>query len=134
MMPAMGKPVAKKGDQVVGLDTHIVMVSSPGGPVPTPMPMPFVGPLSRDLVDSVKIAHMPVAVVGSKADNTPTHIPMGGAFQKQPSNVATVKTGSSSIVVAHKKLACLGDSADCCNDPMDTATGQIVAAGTVLAG
>ncbi|MDD9940436.1 MAG: hypothetical protein OXU20_05170 [Myxococcales bacterium] len=30
-------------DVVVGVDTHIVMVPTPAGPVPTPLPQPFVG-------------------------------------------------------------------------------------------
>lgn len=34
----VGKPAAKQGDRVVGVDTHIVMIPSPGGPVPTPVP------------------------------------------------------------------------------------------------
>ena len=41
------KPIAKEGDQVVGTDTHIVMIPSPGGPVPTPLPHPFVGQLDE---------------------------------------------------------------------------------------
>ena len=40
----MGMPAAKRGDQVVATDTHIVMVPAPSGPpVPTPLPHPFVG-------------------------------------------------------------------------------------------
>ncbi|MDD9947852.1 MAG: hypothetical protein OXU20_42830, partial [Myxococcales bacterium] len=34
---------AKHLDLVVGVDTHIVMVPTPAGPVPTPLPQPFVG-------------------------------------------------------------------------------------------
>jgi len=41
--PLPGKPAAKQGDLVVGIDTHIVMVPSPAGPVPTATPMPFSG-------------------------------------------------------------------------------------------
>jgi len=39
----MGNPAAKEGDKVVGVDTHIVMIPSPAGPIPTPTPMPFNG-------------------------------------------------------------------------------------------
>ena len=45
----MGKPAAREGDMVMGVDTHIVMIPSPGGPVPTPLPSPFTGKLSGDL-------------------------------------------------------------------------------------
>src|ERR1051325_8085487 len=31
------------GDLVVGVDIHNVLVPTPGGPVPTPMPHPFIG-------------------------------------------------------------------------------------------
>ena len=37
----MGQPAAKQGDQVMATDTHIVMIPSPGGPVPTPLPHPL---------------------------------------------------------------------------------------------
>ena len=30
----MGQPAAKQGDQITAVDMHIVMVPSPGGPVP----------------------------------------------------------------------------------------------------
>ena len=33
----MGQPAAKQGDKVMATDTHIVMIPSPGGPVPTPL-------------------------------------------------------------------------------------------------
>jgi len=42
----MGQPAAKQGDQVVATDVHIVLIPSPGGPVPTPLPHPFVGIIS----------------------------------------------------------------------------------------
>jgi len=41
--PHMGVPAAKEGDKVVGVDTHVIMIPSPGGPVPTPIPMPIPG-------------------------------------------------------------------------------------------
>ncbi len=131
----MGKPVAKSGDQVVGVDTHVVMVPSPGGPVPTPMPMPFSGALDDELSDRVFVGNMGVAVVGSVAHNQPTHIPMGGPFQKEPSNRASVTTGSEKVFVDGKALARADDSAKCCNDPTDQETGHVIALGTkVFAG
>jgi hypothetical protein len=45
----MGQPAAKQGDEVVAVDTHVVMIPSPAGPVPTPMPMPFAGKLDGGL-------------------------------------------------------------------------------------
>lgn len=34
---------AKHFDMVMGVDIHIIMIPTPGGPVPTPIPHPFVG-------------------------------------------------------------------------------------------
>ena len=76
----MGLPVAKLGDQIVGLDTHVVLVPSPGGPIPTPVPMPFSGQLDGNLCASVEIDNKPVATKGSTATNQPPHMPAGGAI------------------------------------------------------
>ena len=101
----MGKPIAKKGDQVVGLDTHVIMVSSPGGPVPTPIPHPFTGGLDESLSSAVFIDNEAVAVVGSVANGRPPHVPMGGPFQSPPSNRATVSQGSSTVFVDNAAVA-----------------------------
>jgi uncharacterized Zn-binding protein involved in type VI secretion len=130
----MGVPGAKQDDEVVGLDTHIIMIPSPAGPVPTPMPMPFVGKLSGALSTTVKIDNKPAAVKGSTAQNQPQHIPAGGPFQNPPSNQATVKAGSATVKFDGQAAARLGDTADTCNDPQDAPNGVIVAAGTVLIG
>ncbi len=64
-------PAAKQGDKVMGQDTHIIMVPSPGGPVPTPTPMPFAGTITGGCSPNVLIQNMPAAVVGSTANNEP---------------------------------------------------------------
>ena len=130
----MGQPAAKQGDQVVGTDTHIVMIPSPGGPVPTPLPHPFTGQLDGSLSSDVKIGGMAAAVVGSTATNLPSHIPQGGPFQKPPANKATVQLGSATVLINGKGAARNGDTAMTCNDPADAPVGTIVAAGTVLIG
>jgi uncharacterized Zn-binding protein involved in type VI secretion len=134
MTPNAGKPAMKKGSQVVGLDTHVVMVPSPGGPVPTPMPMPFSGTLSDDLSPDVLIENGPVAVKGSSASNTPSHVPAGGSFQKPPSNKATVQMGSATVLINNKQVARAGDPAMTCNDPADAPNGILTGASTVLIG
>ena len=78
----MGQPAAKKGDQIIATDTHIVMIPSPGGPVPTPLPHPFAGQIDDNLSDNVFIEGQPAAFVGSTATNTPSHIPQGGSFSE----------------------------------------------------
>lgn len=132
----MGQPAAKQGDQIVATDTHIVMVPSPGGPVPTPLPHPFTGIINGSLSSDVNIAGLPAAVVDSTADNTPPHIPTppGTSFQKPPSNKATVQMGSATVKINGKAAARNGDKAMTCNDPADLPSGTIVAAGTVMIG
>jgi uncharacterized Zn-binding protein involved in type VI secretion len=132
----MGQPAAKQGDQVVAVDTHIVLVPSPSGSVPTPLPHPFSGILSGALSSDVKIMGMAAATVDSTADNTPPHLPTppGVSFQNPPKNKATITVGSPTVKVNGKAAARLGDTAETCNDPADTPVGSVVAAGTVLIG
>lgn len=130
----MGQPAAKQGDQIVGVDTHIVMIPSPGGPVPTPLPHPFTGILDDGLSSDVNIAGMAAATEGSTASNTPSHIPQGGPFQSSPSNKGTIKQGSGSVFINGKAAARMGDPADTCNDPADQPVGTVIAAGVVFIG
>jgi uncharacterized Zn-binding protein involved in type VI secretion len=130
----VGQPAAKQGDQVMATDTHIVMIPSPGGPIPTPLPHPFAGQLDGSLVASVKIEGKPAAVQGSTATNTPSHIPQGGPFQSPPSNRATIQLGSATVTIGGKAAARNGDTAMTCNDPADLPVGTVIAAGTVTIG
>jgi uncharacterized Zn-binding protein involved in type VI secretion len=132
----MGQPAASGASQVTALDTHIVMVPTPGGPVPTPLPHPFAGMLDGSLVSSVKIAGQPAAVVGSTATNAPAHLPTppGTAFQRPPANQGSVAVGSATVKIGGQAAARNGDPVTTCNDPADAPVGQIVAAGTVMIG
>ena len=129
----MGQPAAKQGDQVVGVCTHILMVPSPGGPVPTPTPHPFSGIINGNLSMNVNIMGMPAATLGSTAQNTPPHVPMGpGPFQIPPRNQATIVKGSATVFINNKPAARAGDTAMLCSDvPM---TGNVVAVSTVFIG
>jgi len=130
----MGVPGAKQGDKVFGLDTHIVMIPSPAGPVPTPMPMPFAGQLDGGLASTVSIDDKSAAVKGSTASNQPQHVPAGGPFQTPPSNQGTVDAGSDTVFFDNQNAARMGDKVKTCNDPSDAPNGLIVATGTVLIG
>lgn len=132
----MGQPAAKQGDQVVGVDMHIVMVPTPAGEVPTPLPHPFAGMLSGGLSSNVKIMGKAAAVVGSTADNSPPHIPMppGTRFQKPPTNKATIQMGSQTVKINGKPAARMGDKAMTCNDPSDLPAGTVMAVSTVMIG
>jgi len=130
----MGQPAAKEGDQVIATDTHIVMIPSPGGPVPTPLPSPFVGKLDGALSSDVNIEGKAAATKDSTATNSPPHIPSGGPFQKTPADKGTVFMGSTTVSINGKQAARNGDKVTTCNDPADLPVGSIIAVGTVFIG
>ncbi len=122
---------AKQGDKVVGTDTHVIMVPSPGGPVPTPLPHPFAGTITGGCSTNVTIGGLPAATVGSTATNAPPHVPQGGSFQLPPTNQGVVVKGSSTVLINNKPAARTEDKVNTCNDPAPAPTSSIVAAGTV---
>jgi uncharacterized Zn-binding protein involved in type VI secretion len=132
----MGQPAAKQGDQIVAIDTHIVMVPSGTALVPTPLPHPFTGVINGGLSSDVNVMGMPAATVDSTADNVPPHIPTppGTAFQKPPANKATIRLGSTTVYINGKMAARNGDMAMTCNDPADLPVGQVIAVATVMIG
>lgn len=130
----MGQPAAKQGDQITAVDTHIILIPSPGGPVPTPLPHPFSGIINGNLSSNVTIMGMAAATQGSTADNLPPHIPQGGSFQTPPSNRGQIMTGSATVMINGKPAARNGDTAQTCNDPADLPVGTVIAVGTVLIG
>ena len=121
---------------VIAVDTHIVLVPTPGGPVPTPLPHPFSGMVDGGLVSSVKICGQAAAVKDSTATASPSHIPTppGTAFQKPPASKGTVFMGSATVKIGGSPAARNGDPVSTCNDPVDQPVGQIVAGGTVMIG
>jgi uncharacterized Zn-binding protein involved in type VI secretion len=133
-MREVGLPAAKQGDQIVATDTHIILVPSPGGPVPTPVPLPFSGVLNAGLSADVLIMGRPAATAGSIGINTPPHIPPGSPFARPPANQGRILVGSPTVLINGKQAARNGDQAMTCNDPVDLPGGTVVAAGTVLIG
>jgi uncharacterized Zn-binding protein involved in type VI secretion len=126
---------AKMGDKVMATDTHILMVPSPGGPVPTPTPLPFVGTITGGCSTDVLIGGQPAAIVGSTADNVPPHIcPPPATFQVPPTNKGTVMMGSTTVLINNKPAARSGDQVQTCNDPAPLPVGTIQAVGTVMIG
>jgi uncharacterized Zn-binding protein involved in type VI secretion len=130
----MSQPAAKQGDQITAMDTHIIMIPSPSGAVPTPLPHPFNGVIDGNLSTNVQIMGMPAATHGSTATNMPPHIPQGGPFQRPPSNRGQIITGSATVLINGKPAARMGDQAMTCNDPVDLPIGTVVASGTVMIG
>lgn len=132
----MGLPAAKRGDRIVASDVHVVLVPSPGGPVPTPLPHPFSGRLDSGLSRNVRIMGRPAATAGSTARNAPAHrpTPPGTSFQAPPSNRGKVVTGSATVRINGRMAARHGDTAVTCNDPSPLPAGTVLAAGTVRVG
>jgi uncharacterized Zn-binding protein involved in type VI secretion len=133
----MGQPAARQGDQVVATDIHIVLAPSPGGPVPTPLPHPFAGPLQLNTVPTVLINGLPAAVVGSTAINATPHLPTppGTSFTIPPTNQGIVQTGSPTVLIGGRPAARAGDPVLTCNDPVPLPAGTILGgAPTVLIG
>ncbi len=130
----MGKPAAKKGDQVTGKCMHTVQ--PPGAPPPPPVqvPHPFVGMIDDKLSSDVKIAGQPAAVVGSIAVNTPPHIPIPPnlSFINQPNDQATLEGGSQTVKINGKPAIRAGDQATTCDEA--NVKGVVVAVGTVMIG
>jgi uncharacterized Zn-binding protein involved in type VI secretion len=125
---------AKLNDQVVGTDTHVILVVTPGGTVPTPVPHPFSGTITGGCSTNVFIDGQPAAVVGSAATNNPPHAPQGGSFQTPPTNAGTVFQGSTSVFINGKPAARVTDPVQTCNDPSPAPTSKIVGTSTVQIG
>jgi uncharacterized Zn-binding protein involved in type VI secretion len=130
----MGQPAAKQGDMVMATDIHIILIPTPGGPVPTPIPHPFSGMLNVGLSPNVSVMSMPAAIVGSIAINTPPHIPMGGPFAVPPTNQGQIMTGSPTVMINGQMAARNGDPVLTCNDPAPLPSGTVIATSTVMIG
>jgi uncharacterized Zn-binding protein involved in type VI secretion len=130
----MGEPAAKLGDQVEATDIHIVMIPSPSGEIPTPLPNPFMGIIDGGCSSDVLINGVGAATLDSTASNQPEHIPVGGSFQNPPTNSATIISGSATVFINNKPAARNGDQALTCNDPVPAPIGTVIAVGNVLIG
>jgi len=122
------KPAAKKGDQVLGSDTHLVQG--------VPTPVPFKGKLDSELSPDVEFDDQAAATHDSVAKNDPPHVPPPGkTFDKPPKNSGTVVIPSRTVFVNDKHAARAGDVVKTCSDPEDLPTAVIIVAdGTVLIG
>lgn len=133
----MAQPAVKQGDKIMATDIHIVMVPSPGGPVPTPLRHPFNGTITENVSTNVKIMGRAAATQGSGANNLPPHIPSGpGSFQMKPQDKGTIMKGSNTVRINGKAAARVGDIVQTCQDPAPNMTGKILLTGpcTVMIG
>lgn len=122
----MAQPAARQNDPVTGTDIHIVMVPAPSGAVPTPIPHPYVGTLSANTSPNVMVNGQPAATKDSMSKLASPHIPLGGGpFQRPPTGLGTVTTGSMTVQVNGRPMARTGDPVKTCNDPVDQVTSAI---------
>jgi uncharacterized Zn-binding protein involved in type VI secretion len=134
----MGQPAAKQNDRITATDTHVVMVPSASGQVPTPLPgHVFDAPLTEGLSADVRIQGRSAAVVGSVArTNLASHMPMapGVAFQTPPTFEGRITMGSTTVFINGKQAARAGDPAITCNDPPSPppGLGRVVVAGPTV--
>jgi uncharacterized Zn-binding protein involved in type VI secretion len=113
----MGKPAARMGDSIVNAgDIHIVLIPSPGGPVPTPQPCPFNGRILLNVSPNVRINGRGAALLGSVAQNMPPHVPQGGPFQVPPTNLGRVIMASATVRINGRGAARAGDFCETCHD------------------
>src|SRR6476661_4818989 len=105
----MGQPAAKRGDQVVALDMHLIQPPGPTSPVM--VPHPFSGIIDGSVSTDVTIGGAAAATMNSTATNTPPHIPIGGTFVNPPSNKATIIKGSATVTINNKPAARSRDTA-----------------------
>lgn len=127
----MGQPVARQTDTVAGTDVHVLLVPSPGGPVPTPTPLPFSGKIMSNTSPNVYVNGLPVATIGSVAQNLPPHLPPPStSFSVPPTNTGVVLRGSVTVLVNGKGIARVGDQVNTCNDPVPAPTSTIATGST----
>ncbi len=107
-------PAARQGDKIMGVDIHIIMIPSPAGEVPTPLPHPYAGTIASNCSTNVKIGGMAAATVGSQSSFS--HIPQGPRFQVQPTGIGVVQKGSATVKINGKPAARVGDICKTCFD------------------
>ncbi len=137
-------------DPVLGVDIHIILVPTPAGPVPTPLPNPFVGMVfdppgmvfsigfgaATGGVSFTLVNGLPVTNTGTGATNklTMPHLPVPGPFQKPPSDSADLMFGGLHVQFGGSHVVRLGDVALSCNDPVElpTSTVLVIPAGPLV--
>ena len=115
-----GKQIATQDDKVMGFDTHIMVIPSGPSTTTAPLPHPFIGKITDEISDNVKIKDKGVATKGSKAKHDDSmHMQLPGTiqFQNSPKCEGEVTGGTGSKVkVNGKEVAVIGSQITTCND------------------
>lgn len=109
-MPA----AAVMGDVITSTDIHTIMIPTPGGPVPTPLPHPYAAPIASNCSTNVMIGGRAAAVVGSQSSFV--HIPQGGPFQVPPTGIGQITMGSATVKINGKPAARTTDMVITCTE------------------
>jgi uncharacterized Zn-binding protein involved in type VI secretion len=138
----MGMPAATLTDKVVGscLHTYQSTTPSPGGPVPTPVPMtlPFMGVIMGPGAPTVLICGKPASVMGDNVVNSSIHPPVGGAAIPGPAvppatNQSTIVQGSPTVLISGKPAVRMNDmSAPTCGLAPGGGPAKVVASATTV--
>jgi RHS repeat-associated protein len=137
-------PAAKFGDIVIGVDLHMVMVPTPAGPVPTPLPHVFQGvvydPAGAAIGAGLSAAFgggglvlvngLPAGNTGMEVKGTP-HLPTppgtGFAPNDVPDHQGTLVTGSKTVSFSGSSAARLTSLVSSCNFPLNLPTSTCLA-------
>ena len=114
--------IGKQFDMIIGVDIHIILVPTPGGPVPTPIPHPFIG-IVFDPIEfvpfvgaSIMVSGIPRAQAGTAVKCVPPHIPIGGMFAKPPMSEGEIFMGNMTVNAEGEPLAFMGAPTLTCQD------------------
>ena len=130
---------AKFGDPVLGIDLHMVMVPTPAGPVPTPLPHPFIGvvfdPTGAAIGAGISavfgggglvlINSLPAGNTGTEVKGQP-HLPTPPGVSFAPNDVpdfkGTIVTGSKTVSFAGSSAGRLTSLVSSCGFPLNLPT------------
>lgn len=107
-------PAARMNDIIQAVDIHIINIPTPAGPVPTPLPHPYVAPITINCATNVIIGGQPAATLGSQS--TFVHIPQGGPFAVPPTGTGQIMAGSATVMIGGKPAARITDMVITCMD------------------
>jgi uncharacterized Zn-binding protein involved in type VI secretion len=124
----MGVPIAKKGDPVFGVDTHVLEIE---GHLKT-QSVRFVGAMVERLSSTVFIDDKPAALVGSVAKDMGGHLAFVGSFVIPPAKTAVVAPNDCSVFIDNVRAARKGDKLDSCSDVGECGTSRLSGDCTVV--
>ncbi len=131
---------AKFFDVVVGVDLHVVMVPTPAGLVPVPLPHPFVGYVYDPAGAAmgailggglVLVNGLPAANTGTAVKALFHHFPTPPGIKFYPSDVpgneGSIVTGSKTVSFGGSSAARFGSMVTTCNFPVNLPTSVCMA-------